>query len=71
MADKMQDWMIVLNIIVFTACFKNMFDFKVAKMVWRSFLAIVFYWVFFITLALVAAGVGVVVLYMTNPEYLG
>ena len=69
-ADKMEDWIIVLNIIVFTACFKKMFEFKVAKMVWRSFLTIVLYWVIFITLALVAAGVGVVVLYMTNPEYL-
>ena len=69
-ADKMQKWTIVLNIIVFTACFKKMFDFNVAKMVWRSFLAIVFYWVFFITLALFIAGIAALILLSIHPEYL-
>ena len=69
-ADKMQKWTIVLNILFFTACFKKMFDFNVAKMVWRSFLTIVFYWVFFITLALVIAGIAGLILLSIHPEYL-
>ena len=70
-ADKMEDWIVLLNIIVFTACFKNMFEFKMAKMVWRSFLTIVLYWVFFIALALIVAGVAAIILFMVHPEYLG
>ena len=70
-ADKMEDWIILLNIIVFTACFKNMFEFRMVKMVWRSFMTIVVYWVFFITLALMIAAIAAVVLFMVHPEYLG
>ena len=70
-ANKMEDWIVLLNIIVFTACFKNMFEFKMAKMVWRSFLTIVLYWVFFIALALIVAGVAAIILFMVHPEYLG
>ena len=69
-ADKMQDWTILLNIIVFTACFKNMFEFKMVKMVWRSFLVIVFYWMIIVTLAIIAAVIGILMLYAIYPEYL-
>lgn len=70
-ADKMQDWIILLNIIVFTACFKNMFEFKMVKMVWRSFLAIVFYWVFMITIVLIIACLAILALIVVYPEYFG
>ena len=70
-ADKMEDWIILLNIVVFTACFKNMFEFRIVKMVWRSFLTIVLYWVLFITIALMIAGIAAFILFMTHPEYLG
>ena len=70
-ADKMEDWIILLNIVVFTACFKNMFEFRIVKMVWRSFLTIVLYWVLFITIALMIAGIAAFILFMIHPEYLG
>ena len=70
-ADKMEDWIILLNIVVFTACFKNMFEFRIVKMVWRSFLTIVLYWVLFITIALIIAGIAAFILFMIHPEYLG
>lgn len=70
-ADKMQDWIILLNIIVFTACFKNMFEFKMVKMVWRSFLAIVLYWMFMITILLIVACFAILALIVVYPEYFG
>ena len=70
-ADKMEDWIILLNIVVFTACFTNMFEFRIVKMVWRSFLTIVLYWVLFITIALMIAGIAAFILFMIHPEYLG
>lgn len=70
-ADKMEDWIILLNIIVFTTCFKNMFDFKIAKMVWRSFLIIVFYWMFVFAISILIALGAILVLIMIHPEYFG
>ena len=70
-SDKMENWIILLNIVVFTACFKNMFEFRIVKMVWRSFLTIVLYWVLFITIALIIAGIAAFILFMIHPEYLG
>ena len=70
-ADKMEDWIILLNIAVFTACFKNMFEFRIVKMVWRSFLTIVVYWMLFIIIAMMIAGIAAIILFMVHPEYLG
>lgn len=70
MSEKMGQLMVVLNIIVFTATFKKMFDFKVKKMLWRSFLTIVFYWVFLIALVLLVAIIVGVVFFIIHPEYL-
>ena len=70
-ADKMEDWIILLNIVVFTACFKNMFEFRIVKMVWRSFLTIVVYWMLFIIIAMMIAGIAAIILFMVHPEYLG
>ena len=67
----MSDLMIVVNIIVFTACFKKMLEFSVVKTMWRSFLAIVYYWVLIVALAITAAIIAVVVLMRTHPGYLG
>lgn len=70
-ADKMEDWIILLNIVVFTACFKNMFEFRIVKMAWRSFLTIVVYWMLFIIIAMMIAGIAAIILFMVHPEYLG
>ena len=70
MSVKMGQLMVVLNIIVFTATFKKMFDFKVKKMLWRSFLTIVFYWVFLIALVLLVAIIVGVIFFIIHPEYL-
>lgn len=69
LSEKMDDLIIILNIIVFTACFRKMFDFKVAKMVWRSFLTIVFYGLFLAFIVCLAAIIVAIVLIATHPEY--
>jgi hypothetical protein len=53
-ADVINNFTVIINIIAFTACFKKMVEFSTLKTAWRSFLLIVFYWTFFITLAVVA-----------------
>ena len=70
MSEKMGQLMVVLNIIVFTATFNKMFDFNVKKMLWRSFLTIVFYWVFLIALVLLVAIIVGVIFFIIHPEYL-
>lgn len=69
LSEKMDDLIIILNIIVFTACFRKMFDFKVVKMVWRSFLTIVFYGLFLAFIVCLAAIIVAIVLIATHPEY--
>ena len=51
----------LISIIAFTACFKKMLEFSTIKTVWRSFLLLVFYWTFFITLAVVAVIVAMLI----------
>ena len=53
-ADMLDNFTVIINIIAFTACFKKMVEFSTLKTIWRSFLLLVFYWTFFITLAVVA-----------------
>lgn len=54
-SDMVGNFTVIINIIAFTACFKKMVEFSTLKTAWRSFLLLVFYWTFFITLAIVAA----------------
>lgn len=61
MADVMDNFTVIVNIIAFTACFKKMVEFSTLKTVWRSFLLLVLYWAFFITLAVVAAIVAALI----------
>lgn len=61
MADVMDNFTVIVNIIAFTACFKKMLEFSTIKTVWRSFLLLVFYWTFFITLAVVAVIVAMLI----------
>lgn len=61
MADVMDNFTVIVNIIAFTACFKKMVEFSTLKTVWRSFLLLVFYWAFFITLAVVAVIVAALI----------
>ena len=61
MADVMDNFTVIVNIIAFTACFKKMAEFSTLKTVWRSFLLLVFYWAFFITLAVVAVIVAALI----------
>lgn len=61
MADVMDNFTVIVNIIAFTACFKKMVEFSTIKTVWRSFLLLVFYWTFFITLAVVAVIVAMLI----------
>lgn len=68
-SDIMSKFMTVVNVIVYTACFKKMLEFSIVKMAWRSFLTIVFYWVFVIFIAILIAVVAILVLMMTYPEY--
>ena len=70
-ADIMENWIIAIQIIVFTACFRKMFDFSVVKMLWRSFLALMLYVVFIFTIICLVAIVIIVLFVLANPEYFG
>ena len=70
-SELMSKYMIVVNIIVYTACFKRMLEFSVVKTVWRSFLTIVLYWVIICAIAISAAIIAVIILMQTHPGYLG
>lgn len=59
MADRMDDFMFVINIVVFTACFKKMMGFKMLKTVWRSFLVLAFYWILIVSIIGILAIIGV------------
>jgi len=48
-----------------------MFEFKTAKMVWRSFLMFAVYWAILFTIILVVSVTVLVVLYSIDPENLG
>lgn len=63
LADRMDDFMFVINIVVFTACFKKMMDFKMLKTVWRSFLMLAFYWILIISIIGVLALIGILIVY--------
>lgn len=52
--DTMDDLNTVVTIIAFTVCFKKMMEFRMIKMVWRSFLMHVFYTMILIGLVLTA-----------------
>ena len=43
--DRMDSLNLLVTIAAFTACFKKMMEFNVVKMVWRSFLVHVFYYI--------------------------
>jgi len=58
-ANTMEQLTTILNIVVYTACFKKMLDFTMVKMIWRSLLTIVFYWSFLFIFVIIA-----VVLYL-------
>lgn len=63
MADKMDDFMFVINIVVFTACFKKMMGFKTLKTMWRSFLVLCFYWILIISIISILAIIGIFIVY--------
>ena len=63
MADRMDDFMFVINIVVFTACFKKMMGFKTLKTVWRSFLVLVFYWILIISILSILVFSGIFIVY--------
>ena len=65
----LSNFMIVVNVIVYTACFKKMLDFSIVKTAWRSFLTILFYWVFVISIVILAAVGAIFLLMMIHPEY--
>ncbi len=62
-ADKMDDFMFVINLVVFTACFQKMMGFKMMKTVWRSFLMLVFYWILIISLIGIIGLIGILIVY--------
>ena len=61
--DKMEDLNPLVTIIAFTACFKKMMDFSTKKMIWRSFLTHIFYYI-------VVAGIfGIVLIVYVAARY--
>lgn len=58
-ADRMDDFKYVINIIAFTACFKKMMGFKMLKTIWRSFLMLAFYWILIVSIISILAIIGV------------
>ena len=52
--DTMDDLNPLVTIAAFTACFRKMMEFDVAKMVWRSFLVHVFYYVVVVAIVSIA-----------------
>lgn len=63
--DFMDDLNVIVTIIAFTACFKKMMGFNVAKMVWRSFLVHILYYTIVIVVVCVVAISYVTYLYLT------
>ena len=43
-SDSMSDWIPIVFIVAFTACFRKMLGFSIAKTVWRSVLAVILYY---------------------------
>ena len=52
--DTMDDLNPLVTIAAFTACFRKMMEFDVAKMVWRSFLVHVFYYIVVVAIVAIA-----------------
>lgn len=61
--DKMSDLMIIVSIVVFTACFKKMMDFNILKTVWRSLLTKVFYVILMFSLIGIICVIGFAIAY--------
>ena len=52
--DTMDDLNLLVTIAAFTACFRKMMEFDVAKMVWRSFLVHLFYYIVVVAIVAIA-----------------
>ena len=52
--DQMDNLNPLVTIAAFTACFRKMMEFDVAKMVWRSFLVHVFYYIVVVAIVAIA-----------------
>lgn len=62
-ADKMDGYMFVVNIVVFTACFKKMMGYNLFVTAWRSFMTLVLYWILIISIICLLAVCGVLIFY--------
>ena len=55
-SDSMGNWVPLVIVVAFTACFKKMLGFNIAKTAWRSLLAVVLYYLV-IGFLLLSAGI--------------
>ena len=55
-SDAMRNWIPLVIVVAFTACFKKMLGFNIAKTAWRSLLAVVLYYIV-IGFLLISAGI--------------
>lgn len=62
-SNEMDSYMFIVNITIFTACFKKMMGFSMFKTVWRSSLAFVFYWVLLISMVTIIGIAGIAIAY--------
>ena len=62
-ADKMDSYMFLVNIVVFTACFKKMMGYNLFVTAWRSFMTLVLYWILIVSIICLLAVCGVLMFY--------
>ena len=63
-SDYMSDWIPIVFIVAFTACFRKMLGFNIRKTVWRSVLAVALYYILLGFIAII--GIIIVVLIFTK-----
>lgn len=64
-ADKMDNYTFLVNIVVFTACFKKMMGFNLLATAWRSFMTFVLYWILLLSIICLLAVCGLLIVYAT------
>ena len=64
-ADKMDSYLFLVNIVVFTACFKKMMGYNLLVTAWRSFMTFVLYWILIISIIVLLAVCAVFIVFAT------
>lgn len=60
-SELIDNFTIIMNVVVFTACFKRMVGFSIVKTAFLSFLMLVLYWIIFLTMIMLLAVIVTVI----------